>query len=156
HNALDQTFYLRIADELYLKRLIVGGFERVYEIAKDFRNEGIDRNHSPEFTMLEWYEAYADYRTVMERSEALINCVAVALNDRPVLISGDEEIDLTPPWRRQTLREAIKAGSGIDYVEYPTAEELIAVARAKGADIPTGTVWPRVVDELLKQFVRPF
>ena len=85
HNALDQTFYLRIADELYLKRLIVGGYERVYEICKDFRNEGMDRNHQPEFTMLEWYEAYADYRTVMDRAEALLVHVASECTGRPIL-----------------------------------------------------------------------
>jgi lysyl-tRNA synthetase class 2 len=156
HNALDQIFYLRIADELYLKRLIVGGYERVYEIAKDFRNEGMDRNHQPEFTMLEWYEAYADYSTVMERAEALIVHIAQQVHNSTVFTTGGQEIDVSPPWRRMTLREAIREKSGIDYVEYPRAEDLIRVAREQGADIPTGTVWPRVVDELLKQFVRPF
>jgi lysyl-tRNA synthetase class 2 len=155
HNALDQTFYLRIADELYLKRLIVGGFERVYEICKDFRNEGIDRNHSPEFTMLEWYEAYADYRGVMERAERLLRHVAQAVHGTPVITVAGNEIDLSPSFTRQTLRDAILEKSGIDYVAHPTAEELTRIAREKGADIPTGTVWPRVVDELLKQFVRP-
>ncbi|HKG26102.1 MAG TPA: lysine--tRNA ligase [Thermomicrobiales bacterium] len=155
HNALDQTFYLRIADELYLKRLIAGGYERVYEICKDFRNEGMDRNHQPEFTMLEWYEAYADYRTVMDRAEALFIHVAQRVHGSERFSTGGHEIDLSPPWRRVTLREAIKNGSGIDYVEYPDTEELTRVARAAGAEIPTGMVWPRIVDELLKQFVRP-
>jgi lysyl-tRNA synthetase class 2 len=156
HNALDQTLYLRIADELYLKRLIVGGYERVYEICKDFRNEGVDRNHSPEFTMLEWYEAYADYRTVMERAEALIAYVAQEVHGSTTITTGGHEIDLTPPWPRITLREAIRQKSGVDYVEHPDQESLLAAARAAGADIATGTVWPRIVDELLKQFVRPF
>ena len=156
HNALDQIFYLRIADELYLKRLLVGGFERVYEICKDFRNEGMDRNHQPEFTMIEFYEAYGDYETMMETVESLIVHVArEALGSLQFTYQGNE-IDVTPPWPRITLREAIRERSGIDYVEYPEQADLLAVARAAGADIETGTVWPRIVDELLKQFVRPY
>ena len=155
HNALGQEFYLRIADELYLKRLIVGGYERVYEISKDFRNEGIDRNHSPEFTMLEWYEAYADYLTVMERAQELLIHVAEQALGGLTFTSGGHEIDLTPPWTKQTLRKAILEKSGIDYVAYSDAESLMQAARAAGADIETGAVWPRIVDELLKQFVRP-
>ncbi len=158
HNALDQTFYLRIADELYLKRLIVGGFERVFEICKDFRNEGIDRNHSPEFTMLEFYEAFADYETMMETVEAMIIAVAQeALGTTVVHFQGNEvDIAASRPWRRITLRDAIRVATGIDYVDFPDQDDLLAVARAKGADIETGTVWPRIIDELLKQFVRPF
>ena len=157
HNALDQTFYLRIADELYLKRLVVGGFERVYEICKDFRNEGIDRNHSPEFTMLEFYEAFADYTTMMDRVEALTIAAAnAALGSTKFVFQGNEiDLENPRPWPRITLREAILEWSGIDYVEYPDQESLQAAARAAGAHIETGTVWPRIVDELLKQFVRP-
>lgn len=155
HNALDQTFYLRIADELYLKRLLVGGFERVYEIGKDFRNEGIDRNHSPEFTMLEFYEAYSDYEAMMDTVEALIVHVATRVFGEPRFTYRGNEIDLTPPWPRRTLREAIREASGVDYVEHKTQEELQTTARAAGADIEDGMVWPRIVDELLKQFVRP-
>lgn len=156
HNALSQNFYLRIADELYLKRLLVGGFERVYEIAKDFRNEGIDRNHSPEFTMLEFYQAYADYNDMMDTVEQLIHAVVTATHGGPVFTFAGQEIDVTPSWPRKTLRQAIIDGSGIDYVQFPEQAELLAEARAKGADIDEGTVWPRIVDELLKQFVRPF
>lgn len=156
HNTLDQTFYLRIADELYLKRLIVGGFEKVYEIAKDFRNEGMDKNHSPEFTMMEWYEAYSDYEHQMEFVENLIAYVVEDVHGGSTFTFQGHEIDVTTPWPRKTLRQAIIEGSGIDYTEYPDAEDLIRVAREKGADIENGTVWPRVVDELLKQFVRPF
>jgi lysyl-tRNA synthetase class 2 len=157
HNALDQTFYLRIADELYLKRLIVGGFERVYEICKDFRNEGIDRNHSPEFTMLEFYEAFGDYTTMMERVEALITFAAREALGRTSFEFQGNVIDLASPapWPRLTLREAILEWSGIDYVEYPDQDSLLAAARGAGAKIESGTVWPRIVDELLKQFVRP-
>ena len=155
HNALDQTFYLRIADELYLKRLVVGGFERVYEICKDFRNEGIDRYHSPEFTMLEFYQAYADYRDMMALTEELIVTVArETLGTLQITYLG-QEIDLSPPWPRVSLRQAILDRSGVDYGAHDDAESLLAAARAAGADVATGTVWPKIVDELLKQFVRP-
>ncbi len=155
HNTLDQTFYLRIADELYLKRLIVGGYERVYEIAKDFRNEGMDKNHSPEFTMLEFYEAFADYETMMDLVERLIVTVVHDVYGGTTFEYQGQTIDVTAPWPRRTLREAIREASGVDYVDYPNAEDLITAARKAGADIDTGTVWPRVVDEMLKQFVRP-
>jgi len=156
HNALDQTFYLRIADELYLKRLLVGGYERVYEITKDFRNEGIDRNHSPEFTMLEFYEAYADYDVMMGMVEQMIHAACVAVHGSSTFTYNGVEIDLTPPWPRKSLRQAILEGSGVDYVAHPDQAGLLAAARAAGGDIPDGTVWPRIVDELLKQFVRPY
>ncbi|MEJ7838202.1 MAG: amino acid--tRNA ligase-related protein, partial [Thermomicrobiales bacterium] len=156
HNALQQTFYLRIADELYLKRLIVGGFERVYEISKDFRNEGVDRNHSPEFTMLEFYEAYGDYETIMDLVEQMIFFVTTEALGSPIIRHDGHEIDVTPPWTRITLRQAIINGCGIDYMEHPTQPELLAAARKAGADVAGDTVWPRIVDELLKQFVRPF
>jgi lysyl-tRNA synthetase class 2 len=156
HHALDQTFYLRIADELYLKRLIVGGFERVYEIAKDFRNEGMDRNHSPEFTMLEWYEAYADYQTIMDEVEALLRQVAIDVFGEPVFRKDGNVIDLGPPFTRKTLRAAIQEATGIDYTRFPDQASLLAAARAAGADVASDTVWPRIVDELLKQFVRPY
>jgi lysyl-tRNA synthetase class 2 len=155
HHAFDQTFYLRIADELYLKRLIVGGYERVYEICKDFRNEGVDRNHSPEFTMLEFYEAFADYRTIMDRVEGLIVFVANQVFGAPRMTFHGHDIDLTPPWPRIPLRDAILQHSGVDYLAHPDQPSLLAAARAAGADVDTGTVWPRIVDELLKQFVRP-
>ncbi|MBA2468293.1 MAG: lysine--tRNA ligase [Chloroflexia bacterium] len=155
HHALGQTFYLRIADELYLKRLLVGGYERVYEICKDFRNEGIDKNHSPEFTMLEFYEAYADYETMMVTVERMIHSAVVAAHGGPVFTNNGHEIDVTPPWPRKTLRQAIIDGSGIDYLAHPDQESLLRAARETGASIEEGTVWPRIVDELLKQFVRP-
>ncbi len=155
HNALDQTFYLRIADELYLKRLLVGGYERVYEIAKDFRNEGIDRNHSPEFTMLEFYEAYADYEVMMERVENMIAHTVETIFGSRVFTNNGHQIDVTPPWPRKTLRQAILESSGVDYVKHPDQPSLLEAARKAGADIESDMVWPRIVDELLKQFVRP-
>ena len=157
HNALDQTFYLRIADELYLKRLIVGGFERVYEICKDFRNEGMDRNHSPEFTMLEFYEAYADYRTMMDPVEAADSShVADDVFGGPPFTTRGTRSTSRRPWPRMTLREAISEASGIDYVAVSGPAETCSRPRARPAPISRrGTVWPRIVDELLKQFVRP-
>jgi lysyl-tRNA synthetase class 2 len=156
HHALGQTFYLRIAVELYLKRLIVGGFERVYEICKDFRNEGMDRNHQPEFTMLEWYEAYSDYEHVMATAEELIRQIAIDVHGEPRFTHNDVDIDLSKPFARITLREAIREATGIDYATHPDQASLLAAARAAGADVPSDTVWPRIVDELLKQFVRPY
>ena len=156
HHALGQTFYLRIAVELYLKRLIVGGFERVYEICKDFRNEGMDRNHQPEFTMLEWYEAYSDYEHVMATAEELIRQIAIDVFGEARFTNNGVEIDLSEPFARISLREAIREATGIDYAIYPDQVSLLNAARAAGADVPSDTVWPRIVDELLKQFVRPY
>jgi len=155
YNALGNEFYLRIADELYLKRLIVGGYERVYEISKDFRNEGMDRTHSPEFTMLEWYEAYSDYLIVLERLERLFQHIAKTVLGGKTFVNDGHEIDLSTPWPRLTLREAIRQFSGVDYVDHPDQAGLLAAARAAGAEIDSSTVWPRIVDELHKQFVRP-
>jgi lysyl-tRNA synthetase, class II len=155
YNSLDQTFYLRIADELYLKRLIVGGFERVYEICKDFRNEGIDGRHSPEFTMIEFYMAYADYNDVMDLTEQMIiQCADEALGSRSFTYAG-HEIDLTPPWPRVTLRKALLEATGIDYLEVRNQKELFQEAKRLGADVYPDEVWPRIVDELMKTFVRP-
>jgi lysyl-tRNA synthetase class 2 len=156
HNALDQIFYLRIADELYLKRLIAGGFERVYEISKDFRNEGVDKNHSPEFTMLEFYEAFADYTTMMERIQGMLQHAAQRIFGGLVFETQGHIVDLGGEWPRITLRQAILDGSGVDYAAYSDQPSLLAAARAAGAKVESDTVWPRIVDELLKQFVRPF
>lgn len=155
YHALDQTFYLRIADELYLKRLLVGGFERVFEICKDFRNEGIDARHSPEFTMMELYQAYADYETIMRLVEELIYAIALELNAVPTLTYGGHHVDVTPPWTRIKMRDAIHEYCGIDYAALPEQPALYAAARAIGADVTPTTVWPRIVDELFKTFVRP-
>jgi lysyl-tRNA synthetase, class II len=133
HNALDRDLYLRIADELYLKRLIVGGLERVYEIGKDFRNEGVSHKHNPEFTMLEWYEAYADYGDIAARLEELIAHVAAE-------VGYDGPVDFSPPWRRVTLRDAIRERTGLDI----TADEL-----------PGEGTWPKRVDSLLSKHVEP-
>jgi lysyl-tRNA synthetase, class II len=148
HNALDRKFYLRIATELYLKRLIVGGLERVYELGKDFRNEGVDSTHNPEFTMLEWYEAYADYEDIASRCERLVAYVA-----EEVGYSG--EIDLTPPWRRERLPQAILDRTGIDIMALPDREALAGAMRDRGLSVPEGDMWPQLVDELLSKHVEP-
>lgn len=161
YNSLDQTFYLRIADELYLKRLLVGGFERVYEICKDYRNEGIDTKHSPEFTMMELYQAYADYETIMRLVEELIHAITLEVRGEPTLTFGGQTVTITPPWRRIKMREAIAEWSGVDYAALPEQPALYAAAiaaareRGKALDITPQTVWPRIVDELFKTFVRP-
>jgi lysyl-tRNA synthetase class 2 len=149
HNALDRDFYLRIATELYLKRLIVGGLEKVYELAKDFRNEGISFKHNPEFTMLEWYEAYADYEDVMRRVEELLPRVAEAAG-----YAG--EIDFAPPYRRVTLGDAIREATGIDVLTLRERDALAAAIAASGSDMPTeGLTWPELVDDLFSKVVEP-
>jgi lysyl-tRNA synthetase class 2 len=148
HNALDREFYLRIATELYLKRLIVGGLERVYELGKDFRNEGVDTTHNPEFTMLEWYEAYADYRDIADRCERLVSYVASE-------VGYDGDIDLSPPWRRETLTEAIRSRTGIDIHELPDRRPLAAAMTERGMSPKRDDTWPQLVDELLSKHVEP-
>jgi lysyl-tRNA synthetase class 2 len=148
HNALDRDLYLRIATELYLKRLIVGGLERVYELGKDFRNEGVSHKHNPEFTMVEWYEAYADYEGAMARTEAIVRDAAAAVG-----YAGD--LDLSGPWPRVGFAAAIREATGIDVAEHGTAEALAEQIRAAGLDIKTGGVWFEMADDLLSKYVEP-
>jgi lysyl-tRNA synthetase, class II len=149
HNALDRDLYLRIATELYLKRLIVGGLERVYELGKDFRNEGVSFKHNPEFTMLEWYEAYADYESTAARLETLIAEVAQA-------VGYEGEIDFRAPWRRLTFVGAIEEATGIDVGAVRDRDALEAAIRERGLDMPTeGLTWPQLVDDLLSKYVEP-
>jgi len=148
-NALDQTMYLRIATELYLKRLIVGGLERVYEIGKDFRNEGLSFKHNPEFTVLEFYEAYADYFDVAARFEALLDSVA-----QRVGYTG--EIDFTPPYARETFGGSIEARTGVDIYAHRSLEALRAAMAGQGLEVPEHeTTWARLVDHLLSKHVEP-
>src|SRR4051794_1209391 len=147
-NALDRDFYLRIATELYLKRLIVGGLEKVYEVGKDFRNEGLSHKHNPEFTMLEWYEAYVDYEDIARELEELISCVA-----NEVGYEGD--IDFSPPWRRVTLRDAILEKTGLDVLELRERDALVAAAHERGIKLDPTETWPELVDELLSKHVEP-
>ena len=118
HNALDAQLYLRIATELYLKRLIIGGFDKVYEIGRVFRNEGIDQDHNPEFTLLESYEAYADYNDVMDMVEQMVSTIADQMNGSTKITIGDQVIDFAPPWQRVNLREELEKRSGIDLEIY--------------------------------------
>ena len=152
HNALDREFFLRIATELYLKRCVVGGIEKVYELGKDFRNEGISPKHNPEFTMLEWYEAYADYEKTAADLEALVSDVADAVLGTTRVGREDREMDLAPPWRRVTLRDAIRAETGIDIEAETTREGL---AGAMGVEPEDGVGWGKLVDTLFSKEVEP-
>jgi len=154
HNALDQDFFLRIALELHLKRLIVGGFDKVYEIGRIFRNEGIDTSHSPEFTMLESYEAYADYNGVMEMVEQMVSQVALKVLGTTEITYGDKKVDLKAPWRRLSLRDAVLQYSGIDFVKHPTADGLRQQMREKNIETEPGLNWAKLVDEIMKNCVR--
>jgi lysyl-tRNA synthetase class 2 len=155
HHTLDQDFYLRIALELHLKRLIVGGFDKVYEIGRIFRNEGVSTQHHPEFTMLESYEAYADYRDVMEMLEKMVSDVCQQVLGTTQVKSGEGTIDFKPPWQRLTLRDAVKEYSGLDFVKYPTADGLRERMRSLNIEVDPQKNWAKLVDELLKTFVRP-
>jgi lysyl-tRNA synthetase class 2 len=149
HNALDRDLYLRIATELYLKRLIVGGLERVYELGKDFRNEGVSHKHNPEFTMVEWYEAYADYEGAMARTEAIVRAAAAASG-----YAG--ELDFSAPWKRVGFVDAIRDASGIDLTESTTAEALAAQIGRVGLELKTeGSAWFQMADDLLSKCVEP-
>lgn len=132
-NALDQKMYLRIAVELYIKRLIAGGYEKVYEIAKDFRNEGVDQTHSPEFTMLEWYEAYVDYHTMMDRAEGLIKFLANKIYGTTLLQVGDQKIDVGNKWPRISMADIMREKLGVD-VEQETRESLLGYLKEKCPD----------------------
>lgn len=154
HNALGVDMYLRIANELYLKRLIVGGFDGVFEFAKDFRNEGMDRTHNPEFTMLEVYVAYKDYLWMMEMVEQMISKVAEAVNGSMKVHLGGNEIDFTPPWQRMTMFDAIERFTGYS-LRGKSEAELRAVAREMHLDIPPGEGAGAIIDEMFSEKVEP-
>ncbi len=155
HNQLKQDLFLRISFELYLKRLLVGGYERVYEIGRDFRNEGVSFKHNPEFTQLEWYEAYADYHDVMRRVENMLAYVAKKLTGGLRITYQHQDIDLSPPWRRVSLRDAIIEYADIDYTLYPTAEDLARAMRALGHHPETTSNRGKLIDSLLGTYVEP-
>jgi lysyl-tRNA synthetase class 2 len=155
HHALDQDFYLRIALELHLKRLIVGGFDKVYEIGRIFRNEGVSTQHHPEFTMLESYEAYADYQDVMKMLEEMVYQVSQQVLGTTEVQFSEDTINFKPPWQRITLRDAVKEYSGIDFVRYPTADGLRERMRSLNIEVDPQKNWAKLVDELIKTFVRP-
>src|SRR5438270_523761 len=153
--AMDTRLYLRIALELYLKRCIIGGIERVYETGRNFRDEGVSFKHSPEFTMLELYQAYADYQDIMRLSEDMIATAARAAVGRTRVKWGDQEIDFSPPWERIPLRTAIAEFSGVDYNNYPDADSLRRAAQEAGLHTEPGWNRGKIMDELLTAFVEP-
>ena len=159
HNALNQRLYLRIATELYLKRLIVGGFDKVYELGRVFRNEGIDQDHNPEFSLLECYEAYADYNDVMEMVESLISTVAQEVRGTMQIAyvkDGNEDIiDFTPPWPRLQLREELHRRSGIDIDQYPDDAALVSKVIGMGLEVGPRESRGRLIDKLVSTFVEP-
>ncbi len=157
HNALDRQLFLRIATELNLKKLLVGGFDKVFEIGRIFRNEGIDASHNPEFTTMESYEAYASYTDVMEMVESLTHHLCVLVHGTGTVTYDGEEIDLTPPWRRLSLIDAIREWSGIDLLDegMRTAEGLRAAMRERGLTPAEDSSWPQLVDKLIGDLVEP-
>ena len=155
HQQLDRQLYLRIASELYLKRLLVGGLDKVYEIGKNFRNEGVSFKHNPEFTVMESYEAYADYLSVMDMVEQMIPFIAQAAVGSTTISCQGHQIDLKPPWRRVTLRQAIIEYAGLDFEEYPSVEALAAKMQAMNVEVPPGLNRGKLIDELQSKFVEP-
>ena len=155
HNALDRDLYLRIALELYLKRCVIGGIEKVFEIGRNFRNEGISTKHNPEFTMLELYQAYTDYNGIMDLLEEMVPVVARQVLGTASLEYSGHTIKLDAPWPRIRLRDAIREESGIDYEEYPTAEALYEVVRGAGVHVEPNSTRAKLIDSLLSSFVEP-
>lgn len=161
HNQLKQELYLRISFELYLKRLLVGGYERVYEIGRDFRNEGVSFKHNPEFTQMEFYAAYWDYHDVMDFTEQMVAYIANQVVGETTITYQGREINLAPPWQRISMRDAILEFTGIDYKDYPDAVSLAGAIQAFGkargvaTQTPPGASWGKLIDGLLGDFVEP-
>lgn len=154
HNALDLDLYLRIAPELYLKRLVVGNLERVYEVARCFRNEGISPRHNPEFTQIEAYWAYANYEDVMGLTEALVCAMAEAVNGSLRFVRNGVEIDLTPPWRRVPLLEALKEETGVDFGELATDEDARKACSALDLGDVEGATYPQLLDRAFDRYIK--
>ncbi|MFN2303060.1 MAG: lysine--tRNA ligase [Anaerolineales bacterium] len=155
HNQLHQDLYLRISFELYLKRLLVGGLERVYEVGRDFRNEGVSFKHNPEFTQLEFYWAYADYLEVMDFTEKMLAFAAQQVLGKTKITFNNQEIDLTPPWKRVELRQGILQATGIDIDQFPTADSLEAAIMAKEINVKPGLTRGKLIETLLDNFLEP-
>ena len=155
HNQLHQDLFLRISFELYLKRLLVGMIDAVYEIGRDFRNEGVSYKHNPEFTQLEFYKAYTDYYGMMDLAERMVAFAAEQVTGSSTITFQGHTINLAPPWQRITLRDAIRECSGIDYADYPDADSLRAAIRAKGLEAKARDTWGKLVDSLLGDTVEP-
>ena len=152
HNALDIDMYLRIANELYLKRLIVGGFEKVYEMGRMFRNEGMSPKHNPEFTNIELYQAYVDYEEMMRLTEELFAYVAEKTLGTKVINYQGTELDLTPPWRRLDMEDAVKEFTGVDFSTIDTDEEAMAIAKAKGLEINQNMTRGHIISQMFEEF----
>jgi lysyl-tRNA synthetase, class II len=155
HNQLHQDLFLRISFELYLKRLLVGMYDGVYEIGRDFRNEGVSFKHNPEFTQLEFYQAYTDYYGMMALTERMVAHAAEQVTGSSTVTFQGNSINLAPPWNRITIREAIKKYSGIDYVEHRDAASLYGAIRAAGLEASPSETWGKLVDHLLGDVVEP-
>ncbi len=153
HNTLDMDLYMRIAPELYLKRLIVGGFEKVFELNRNFRNEGMSFKHNPEFTMMELYQANADYHDMMELMENMVAHVAKQVLGSTKITYQDEEIDLTPPWRRLTMVEAVKEYTGVDFTTIENDQEAVDAARNIGIKLEKGTKKGHVLNSIFEERV---
>ncbi len=153
HNTYDQDLYLRISDELYLKRLVIGGFDRVYEIGHNFRNEGVSRKHNPEFTMMECYQAYADYSDMMDLTEAMVQEIAERVRSTSIVEFQGERIDLGGRWRRLTLHDAIEEATGIDILAASDLGALQEAARSKEIDPGDAPTWAVLVDDLFSDHV---
>ena len=155
HHALDEDLYLRIALELHLKRLVVGGFDRVYEMGRAFRNEGISVKHNPEFTLLECYQAYADYNDIMNLVEEAVSHIAREVMGDTKITCNQKIIDLAPPWQRLDLRQTIEKYSGIDFEDHPDADSLRSQMVKLGMEVDPGKGRGRLIDELISTFVEP-
>ena len=153
HNALDMELYMRIAPELHLKRLVVGGMERVYEIGRVFRNEGIDTTHNPEFTSIEIYTAYTDYQDVMDLTEGIVSSVAQEVLGKTKVPYGEYEVELKAPWKRVHMVDAIKEVTGVDFWVEMTDEEARAIAKEKGVKVEDSMTYGHVVNEFFETFV---
>ncbi len=155
HNVLDRDLYLRIADELYLKRLLIGGFEKVYEVCKDFRNEGMDKNHNPEFSMLELYQAYADYNDIMKLEEELLKFVAEVILKKLIFVYQGDEINLDTEWKKIPLFESIKEYANVD-LEKKDEEEIREVAKNLNLSVDEKTNKWKLVDTIFGNLVQPY
>jgi lysyl-tRNA synthetase class 2 len=155
HNALDRQLFLRIALELHLKRLVIGGYDRVYEIGRIFRNEGVSAKYNPEFTMLESYQAYADYNDVMDMVERMVSTVAEEALGGTTVAHGDAKIDFAPPWHRVTLRDAIKQHAGVDFEEHSDVESMQEAVASCGVQVDETWGRGKLIDELLSVKVEP-
>jgi lysyl-tRNA synthetase class 2 len=155
HNQLDEDLYLRISFELYLKRLLVGGIDAVYELGRDFRNEGVSYKHNTEFTMLEFYKAYIDYNGVADLCERYVAEACQTVNGTTQITYQGKDVDLTPQWKRITMRDAIKAESGIDYMDYRDVASLENAIKKAGIEVKPGQPWGKLVEHLLGECVEP-